>query len=42
MKIGCGKVLYYKIVFSFKNEYVNREKADEDLYWYLAVLYKSG
>lgn len=31
-----------KIVFSFKNEYVNREKADEDLYWYLAVLYKNG
>lgn len=35
-------MFYYKINFTFINETVNLEDADEALYWYLATLYKNG
>lgn len=35
-------MFYYKINFTFINEKVDREKADEDVYWYLSTLYKNG
>ncbi len=35
-------MLYYKISFSFKDKSVDRENAEEELYWYLGVLYKNG
>lgn len=35
-------MLYYKINFDFINNFIDREKADEELYWYLGILYKNG
>lgn len=42
MKVERGNMFYYKIDFCFIDEFVDREKADDKLYWYLSVLYKNG
>ena len=35
-------MLYYKINFNLIDKSVDRENAEEELYWYLGVLHKNG